>query len=111
MDTSCQYDQQGADAKGKTYFDPYKFLLPRMKSKLPRRLFQDTPEIQVQLLTNLHVIKKKSDSFRQWKIPELTARTRKRTMLHGTSPTNNKSLRTFRYRLNPGTSGYALRLQ
>jgi hypothetical protein len=61
MDTPCQYDQQEAAANGKTYFDPYKFLLPRMKSKLPRRLFQDTPEIQVQSLTNLHVSQKKSD--------------------------------------------------
>lgn len=61
MDASCQYDQQEADANSKTYFDPCKFLLPRMKSKLPRRLFQDAPEIQVQSLTNLHASQKKSD--------------------------------------------------
>jgi hypothetical protein len=33
--------------------------------------------------------------FRQWKKPELTARTRKRTMLNGTSTTNNKSALYF----------------
>jgi len=85
-----------------------------MKSKLPRRLFKDTPEIHVQSFDQptCNSEKKKPSIGASGSGRNLnSARIRKRTMLNGTSTTNNKSARIFRYRLNPGTYGYALRLQ
>jgi hypothetical protein len=75
LETSRKYEHQEAYANSKTHFDPYKFVFPRVKSKLPRRLFQDTPEIQGQSSTILYAIPKQNQfqwCFRQWKKPGLT---------------------------------------